>query len=91
MRTFSEVRKNIESRIDVDEVHEDEDAVEGLGGESWSSGYTKIELASAESKRPESTSSTSRVILMSAAVDRTSESQAEPESESGISEALEES
>ena len=30
--------ENIESRIDVGEVHEDEDAVEGLRGESWSSG-----------------------------------------------------
>ena len=29
---------NIESRINVGEVHEVEDAVEGLGGESCSSG-----------------------------------------------------
>ena len=31
-----EGHENIESRID--KVHEDEDAVEGLRGESWSSG-----------------------------------------------------
>ena len=33
-----DVREDIESRIDVGEVHEDEDSVDGLGGKSWSSG-----------------------------------------------------
>ena len=47
-----------------------------------------MELASAESKRTESTSLTSRVIPMSAATDRTS---SQPESETGIGEALDES
>ena len=33
-----DVRENIESRIDVGEVHEDEEAVDSLEGKSWSSG-----------------------------------------------------
>ena len=32
-----DVRENIESRIDVGEVHEVEDAVDSLEGKSWSS------------------------------------------------------
>ena len=31
------VREKIESRSDVGEEHEDEDAIDGVGGEEWSS------------------------------------------------------